>query len=148
MIQLQDRINRRKVTIQKLRDNQDRDIELLLGSRKYKYSNGVLTHKKIMSVVFRELKVKPQVVFKYGKNGRVNRKKENVFARFAYFYFCRKFTESTLKHIGRVNIPNVINYIFDHSSITHAENTFQDWIDTEKRTKQIADRINQILNLV
>lgn len=70
---------------------------------------------------------------------KMDRRVEYVEARHAIRYFIHKNTRLSLKAIGRITGGA------DHSTIIHAVNQYQDWIDTDKRIKAQAELINKLI---
>lgn len=144
---LQEVINKRELVIQKLTEKQNRDIDLLLG-RNTSTDVSIITPNRIMKIVFSVLNVDALEVFKIHRaTGKVNRIRKNVQARFAYFYFCRKYGNSStsLKNIGKVKLNDKVVVNYDHSSIIHAVKSWRDWCEVDKGIKEKNDRIDATL---
>lgn len=68
-----------------------------------------------------------------------NRSIEYVMPRHVFFYLGRKHTTASLKEIGRYAGGR------DHSSVINGCKRMQDLMDTEKRTRDLVDRIERNL---
>lgn len=68
-----------------------------------------------------------------------SRKREYAYCRFMAMYFIKKYTKVSLREIGEIFSG------IDHSSALHGISKFQDFIDTEKKTKELYFKVNNIL---
>ena len=94
--------------------------EIFIGTLKKSIPVGRLTKETILKVICREL----EMDFDEVKN-RKTRKKEFVYARHLYGYFCRKYTSEGFEKIGEFIKK-------DHATIIHSNKTIENWIEVDK----------------
>lgn len=146
--ELKKRIDKRQALIDRLIDSQKKDLaDYYKTDPRIERDVYNISKEKIMSVVFKEMGVKQQDVFKRNRNGKVNRVRVNSSARQCYFYFTKEFTKESLKNVGRISLPKM-DIIYDHSTVIHGIQSWQDWIDTDKTYRSIHKRIYKKLEFI
>lgn len=141
------RIRKRQSVIDRLIESQNSDLASIIGGNHYQLKY-YLQKQHIMGIVFSTLKVNQSDVFKRHSNGKVNRHRNNVMARFAYFYFCRKYTNESYKDIGTIDIPNVTRYVCDHSSVMHGVATWEDLMFSDKTVNDVSSVIDRQIKML
>ena len=144
---IETKIEKLQVLIDRLKLKQNQYILELIGESRE--TDTIISSNKIMSVVFRVLKVNANDVFKKHKStGKVNRVRTNVFAKYAYYYFCKKYSPASLKQIGRIKIGDGINVTYDHSTVIYGVREWGNLIETDKTYRAASEKIDSILSLL
>jgi len=108
--------------------------EIYLGTLKKTIPVGRLTKSTILKTICKEF----EMDFEEVKN-RKTRKREFVYVRHLYAYFCRKYTNESLEVIG--------NFIKkDHATITHSNTTIENWRETEENVKVLTNILHKKFN--
>jgi len=107
--------------------------EIYVGTLKKSIELSDLTKENILKTICKEL----QMDFDEVKN-RKTRKKEFVYARQLYSYFCRNFINESLNNIGKF-----INK--DHATIIWGNKQINNYYEFDKGVKSQVDKINSIL---
>ena len=107
--------------------------EIYVGTFKKLIPLGKLTKEEILKVICKEL----QMDFDEVKN-RKTRLREFVYARQLYAYFCKEYTNESLKKIGKFIHKN-------HATIIHSINQIKGYYDYDKVIKNDVDKINTTL---
>jgi len=107
--------------------------EIYVGTFKKLIPLGKLTKEEILKVICKEL----QMDFNEVKN-RKTRLREFVYARQLYAYFCKEYTNESLKKIGKFIHKN-------HATIIHSINQIKGYYDYDKVIKNDVDKINTTL---
>ena len=107
--------------------------EIYVGTLKKSIELSDLTKENILKTICKEL----QMDFDEVKN-RKTRKKEFVYARQLYSYFCRNFINESLNNIGKF-----INK--DHATIIWGNKQINNYYEFDKGVKNQVDKINSIL---
>lgn len=107
--------------------------EIYVGTFKKLIPLGKLTKEEILKVICKEL----QMDFDEVKN-RKTRLREFVYARQLYAYFCKEYTNESLKKIGKFIHKN-------HATIIHSINQIKGYYDYDKLIKNDVDKINATL---
>ncbi len=107
--------------------------EIFIGTLKKSIELSDLTKETILKTICKEL----QMDFDEVKN-RKTRKKEFVYARQLYSYFCRNFINESLNNIGKF-----INK--DHATIIWGNKQINNYYEFDKGVKNQVDKINSIL---
>lgn len=107
--------------------------EIYVGTFKKLIPLGKLTKEEILKVICKEL----QMDFNEVKNKKT-RLREFVYARQLYAYFCKEYTNESLKKIGKFIHKN-------HATIIHSINQIKGYYDYDKLIKNDVDKINTTL---
>jgi chromosomal replication initiator protein len=107
--------------------------EIYIGTFKKLIPLGKLTKEEILKAICKEL----QMDFNEVKN-RKTRLREFVYARQLYAYFCKEYTNESLKKIGKFIHKN-------HATIIHSINQIKGYYDYDKVIKNDVDKINTTL---
>ena len=107
--------------------------EIYVGTFKKLIPLGKLTKEEILKAICKEL----QMDFNEVKN-RKTRLREFVYARQLYAYFCKEYTNESLKKIGKFIHKN-------HATIIHSINQIKGYYDYDKVIKNDVDKINTTL---
>ena len=146
--ELKAKIDKRQAIIDRLIERQKEDLSIYYKTDpKVEKDVYNIRKEKIMSVVFKELGVNQKEVFRRNYNGKVNRVRTNATARQCYFYFVKRFSDSALKKVGRISLPNM-ELIYDHSTVIHALKSWQDLIDTDRTYSAAHKRIYKQLEFI
>ena len=138
------RIVYREALIDKLKANQSRDINKIKGLPNYTYDRAV-TKEKVLSVCLKMTRLDAEQVFKIQNTGRINRERTHVELRQMYFYIAKKVTSVPLKKIGKIKIEGVANVIYDHSTVIHGRQSWENIMATEPQKKKLTEQIIRTL---
>ena len=108
--------------------------EIHAGLLKRNVPVGRLTKATILKTICIEL----EMDFEEVKNKKT-RKKEYVYARHLYGYFCRIFTNESYSSIAMFIKK-------DHATIIHSNRTINNWIDTDKNVESLCKLLKANFN--
>jgi chromosomal replication initiation ATPase DnaA len=105
-----------------------------------KYSG--LPKERIMRAVMKVFKKDARKVFKVvKKTKKLKRDRELSEPRAYYFYFCKLYSEDTLKQIGLIKLGDDVIHAFDHSTVLYHFKTISGLSEVDAKTR---DRIEEI----
>jgi chromosomal replication initiation ATPase DnaA len=108
--------------------------EIYLGTLKKTIPVGRLTKSKILKTICKEF----EMDFEEVKN-RKTRKRQFVYVRHLYAYFCRKYTNESFRVIGEFIKK-------DHATIMHSNTTIENWRETEENVKVLTNILHKKFN--
>ena len=108
--------------------------EIFIGTLKKTIPVGRLTKSTILKTICKEFKMD----FEEVKNRKTS-KREFVYVRHLYAYFCRKYTKESFKVIGEFIKK-------DHATIINSNRKIEDWIETDKTVKVLTDILHKKLS--